>query len=266
VSDELELACKVAVVTGASRGLGREIALGLARRGARVALAARSMDDLQAVENAIVSVGGTAVAAATDVTRPESVRALAETVELRLGPPSILVNAAGIFGPIGLIKDTDPERWVETLLVNAVGPYLTCRALVGGMIEGGWGRIVNVSSAGSLYPPGPLDSAYVTSKVTLNQLTRHLAAELEGTGVTANVIHPGDVTTDMYRYIRDTVEAMGPEADEYREWSRVVARTGGDPPEKAVALVLGLLSDAAASVNGRFVFIEDPLQGTLPSW
>jgi NAD(P)-dependent dehydrogenase (short-subunit alcohol dehydrogenase family) len=266
VGNELELEGKVAVVTGASRGLGREIALGLARHGAQVALAARRAEDLRDVELAILSRGGTAAAVVTDVANLESVRALKEAVENRLAAPSILVNAAGIFGPMGPIKDTDPESWIETLLVNAVGPYLTCRALVGSMLERGFGRIVNVSSAGSLYPPGPLDSAYVTSKVALNQLTRHLAAELEGTGVTANVIHPGDVTTDMYAYIRDTAQAMGPEAEEYREWARMLAETGGDPPEKAVALVLSLVREDAGGVNGRFLFIEEPLQGTLPSW
>ena len=81
------------------------------------------------------------------------------------------------------------------------------------MIDAGWGRIVNVTSAASLHPPGPLNSAYATAKVALNQLTRHLAAEIAGTGVTANVIHPGDVKTDMWADIRDRVAVMGPEAE-----------------------------------------------------
>ena len=76
------------------------------------------------------------------------------------------------------------------MMVNMVSHYLTCRAFVGGMIDQGWGRIVNVTSANALHPPGPLHSAYATSKAALNHFTRHLAAEVKGTGVTANVIHP----------------------------------------------------------------------------
>ena len=109
-------------------------------------------------------------------------------------------------------------------------------------------------------------SAYGTAKVALNQFTRHLAAEIAGSGVTANVIHPGDVKTDMWADIRDRVAVMGSEADAYRQWASWVEATGGDPPEKAVALVLRLISDAGAAINGRFNWIEDPLQAPIPSW
>jgi NAD(P)-dependent dehydrogenase (short-subunit alcohol dehydrogenase family) len=237
---------KVAVVTGASRGLGREIAQALGERGAEVAAVARTAERFRA-----------------DVGRPDEVERVARQIRTELGPPTILVNAAGVFGPIALIKDSDPAEWVRTIMVDAVAAYLTSRAFVRGMIDAGWGRIVSLTSAASLHPPGPLNSAYATAKAALNQFTRHLAAELAGTGVTANVIHPGDVKTQMWADIRDRIQGLGPEADAYRQWVEWVEETGGDPPHKAVDLVLRIID---GDVSGRFLWIEEPLQPPIPSW
>ena len=151
----------------------------------------------------VASVARSAARFTADVSDPADVARLKATVEAELGQPTVLINAAGIFGPIALVKDGDPKEWVETIMIDAVGPYLVSRAFLGGMVDAGWGRIVNLSSAASLHTPGPMNSAYGTAKVALNQFTRHLAAELEGTGVTANVIHPGDVKTAMWADIRD---------------------------------------------------------------
>lgn len=256
-----DLTGKVAVVTGAGRGVGRAISLALAASGARVALVARSADQLHETAATIAAAGGVAQVFALDVTRPPDVlEGLKSGVEALWGSPQILVNCAGIFGPIDLLKDSDPARWIETMTVNTIGPYLTCRAFVGGMIAVGWGRIVNATSAASLHPPGPLNSAYATSKVALNQMTRSLAAELDGSGVTANVFHPGDLKTAMWRQIKERAEAMGPAGQGYREWAGWVERTGGDPPEKAAALVLRLAGDDSAQINGQFLWIEGGLQ------
>jgi len=257
---------RIAVVTGAGRGLGRHIALALAGDGASVALVARSREQLAQTECEIRDAGGVAQAFAADVSRIESVETLQREVESALGRAVILINAAGVFGPIQLIKDSDPQSWLETLSINTCGSYLTSRAFMNGMIEERWGRIVNVSSAAALHPPGPLNSAYGTSKAALNQFTRHLAAELEGTGVTANVIHPGEVKTEMWGYIQDEVMQLGPEGEAYRTWVRWVDETGGDPPEKAAALVLRLMSTATDSISGEFLWIEDGLQKPIPHW
>ncbi len=257
---------RVAVVTGAGRGLGRAVATALAQRGHPVVGVSRDPAQLAETADAIRAAGGRMVSRAADVADPDAVEALADFVHEQLGPPSILVNAAGVFGPIAMIRDTDPRAWVQTVMIDGIAPYLTTRQFVGGMIDAGWGRIVNVTSAASLHPPGPLNSAYGTAKVALNQLTRHLAAEIEGTGVTANVIHPGDVKTDMWQDIHDRVMVMGPEADAYKQWAAWVAETGGDPPHKAVDLVLRLTSDEGADVNGRFCWVDDPLQAPIPSW
>ena len=257
---------KVAVVTGAGRGLGRQTALNLAAHGATVVAVARNAEQVRQTELTITLAGGVARAIPTDISQLASVERLKKEVEQRFGPVSILVNAAGIFGPIQLIQDSHPGRWLETIAVNLIGPYFTCRTFVGGMIQNRWGRIINFTSAAALHPPSPLNSAYATSKVALNQFTRHLAVELEGTGVTANVVHPGDVKTEMWATIRAEAERLGPEGEAYRKWVRWVEQTGGDDPQKAADLILRLLSDEAASITGQFLWIEGGLQSPIPSW
>ena len=260
----------VSVVTGAGRGLGREVAIALAARGDVVALVARSADQLRETQRLIAERGtdgrGAAHVFPADVCDATAVTAMADAVARQLGPVSVLVNAAGVFGPIQLIKDSDPARWIATIQANVIGPYLTCRAFLNGMLAQRWGRIVNFSSAAALHPPGPLNSAYGTSKVALNQFTRHLAAEIDGTGITANVIHPGDVKTEMWADIRDQANALGPEAEAYRKWVEWVEQTGGDDPRKAADLVRRLTGPEGGSINGRFLWIEGGLQQPIPSW
>ena len=236
---------RIAVVTGASRGVGCAIADALAGAGVTVARVARSAGDYRA-----------------DISQPEDVARLAREIRHDLGVPTILVNAAGVFGPIALLKDGDPRAWLDTIAIDLGGPYLCCRTFLPGMLETGWGRIVNVSSAATLHPPGAFNSAYGTAKVALNQLTRHLAAEIAGSGVTANVIHPGDVKTEMWADIRSQVASVEG-ADACRDWVEWVGSTGGDPPEKAGELVLRILESDA---NGRFLWIEEPLQQPIASW
>lgn len=257
---------RIAVVTGGGRGLGRQAAIGLAATGATVVAVARSEGQLAETAGLAGDGAGRIVAMPADVTDRASVKALADRIGSELGRPTILVNAAGWFGPIALIHESDPEDWIRTVNVLALAPYLTVHAFLGGMLAEGWGRIVNVTSAASLHPPGPLNSAYATGKVALNQLTRHLAAEIAGTGVTANVIHPGDVRTEMWRDIRDRVASMGPIAEAYRAWASWVDESGGDPPAKAVDLILRLTSDAGGDRNGEFCWIDEPLQAPIPSW
>jgi NAD(P)-dependent dehydrogenase (short-subunit alcohol dehydrogenase family) len=257
---------RIAVVTGGGRGLGRGAALGLAAAGATVVAVARNEAQLAETAGLAGDGPGRVIPIAADVADIDAVMALGDRVRAEVGTPTILVNAAGVFGPIALIHESDPHDWIRTVQVDAMAPYLTTRAFLAGMLAEGWGRIVNVTSAASLHPPGPLNSAYGTAKVALNQLTRHLAAEIAGSGVTANVIHPGDVRTDMWADIRDKVAVLGPIAEGYAAWVKWVDETGGDPPQKAVDLILRLTSDAGGSINGLFNWIEDPLQAPIPSW
>ena len=156
-------------------------------------------------------------------------------------------------------------------MVNTIAPYLLCRAFAEGMIRLGWGRIVSVTSAAALHEPGPINSAYGTSKAALNQFTRHLAAELAGSGVTANVIHPGDVKTEMWADIREKARGLGPEAARYQEWADWVEATGGDDPEKASDLIEALLGERAGDdqrtlpLDPRRAAGADPELGRFPA-
>ncbi len=265
MSTSPNLSGRVAVVTGASRGLGKTIALALAKRGATVALVARSESALREVEGEIRNGGGSAISMTADLMQPSAADDVKRGVTHALGAAHILVNAAGMFGPIALVQDGDADAWMATQMLNVNAPYLLCRAFVPGMLGASWGRIVNISSAAALHSPGPLNSAYAVSKVALNRLTRALAVEIEGSGVTANVIHPGDVKTEMWADIRDQATAL-PSAAGYREWVKWVEETGGDSPEKAANLVVKLCADDSVNINGQFLWIEDGLQKPIASW
>jgi NAD(P)-dependent dehydrogenase (short-subunit alcohol dehydrogenase family) len=256
----------VAVVTGAGSGVGEVTAKALAARGVRVALVGRTMAKLARVQESIREAGGEAESFPSDVADPAQVEALKEAVMARFGDPQVLFNGAGLHCELVPIGETTPSRWIETFQVNAIGPYLTCRAFMGGMIRCGWGRIVNVTSASSLGEPGHVGAVYALSKVTLNHFTRQLAAELAGTGVTANVLHPGEVKTEMWAAIKaDASRRSGPGRNALN-WVGLVEETGGDPPERTAELVIDLLTSAGDAVNGQFLWIRDGLQKPKPTW
>ena len=204
-------------MTGASGGVGAAIAVSLADHGADVLITGRSAERLRETASAIERrTRRSPVVIVADVTDVENVQHLRSEATAAFGSVGVLVNSAGIYGQLATIAHSDARTWIETLHTNTVGPYLTCRAFVSDMVKAGWGRIVNVSSAASFGQPTLLDSAYVTSKVALNQMTRHLAVGLEGTGVTANVIHPGTLMTGMYFDIKAKIaerEAHPPALD-----------------------------------------------------
>ena len=255
-----------AVVTGAGSGVGQAVARELGWRGVQIALVGRRSEKLLQVQKTIQQKGGTAACFPCDVSDPDQVSWLASAVTARFGDPQVLFNSAGIHCEIVPIAESTPERWLQTLQVNVAGTYLTCRLFMGGMLRSGWGRIINVSSAASLGEPGGVGSIYQLSKVTVNHFTRQLAAELEGTGVTANALHPGEVKTEMWASIQaDALSRTGPGRSALN-WTSWVQETGGDPPEKTAEVVLELLSPAGDGVNGQFLWIRDGLQKSRKAW
>jgi len=193
------LAGRVAVVTGASRGIGAATAEAMAAAGARVVLAARDSAALDAVAARISGLGGEATAVPTDVSKPADADRLVAAAE-RLGPPAALVCAAGDLTQAPF-ADTTPEIWAETLAVNLTGTFLCCRAAFVPMRQAGEGRIITIASLSGVYATEkfPGLAAYNVSKYGIIGLTEAIAVEGKEHGISAICISPGAVDTEMLR-------------------------------------------------------------------
>lgn len=200
---------KTAIVTGASRGIGRAIATTLADLGVSVALAARSEQALRAVQSEIADRGGIAAAFPTDIASEEDIAALvADTIE-RFGGLDILVNNAATV-IVKRLAETSTEEWDRIMAVNARGPFLTCRHAVPHLRKNERSWIINIGSV--LAFKGYVDhGAYTASKHAVMGLSKTLARELAGDGVRVHVIHPGGVDTAM-RFDEDRAALMQPQA------------------------------------------------------
>lgn len=234
---------KIALVTGASRGLGEGAARALAREGAAVMLLARDGDLAQKVASEIVAAGGKAEALACDVSDYPSVeRAVADTRQ-RLGGLDILVNNAGVIEPIAEIAASDPAVWARNIQINLIGAYYVVRAVLDRMLQNG-GTIINVSS-GAAYRPLEGWSSYCSAKAGLAMLTRSLM--LETTGVRIFGFSPGTIDTDMQVKIR---------ASGLSQVSQI-PRGNLSPVEHAVSGLLYLCNDVSDDLRGQDVSMRD---------
>jgi len=244
---EIKLTGKTALITGASKGLGKAIALALGRAGARLALVARNRDTLQTVAAELRKQGAESEVFVADVTREADVQRLQQETSARLGTIQILVNNAGVNIRKSLI-DFTLDEWRTVLDTNLTGVFLTCRAFVPQMKGQGYGRILNLTSIMS-HVSLAQRSAYCASKAGLLGLTKALALELTAEKITVNGISPGPFATEM-----NTPILQNPEANA-QFVSRIPAGRWGEVSEVG-QLALYLCSDAAGFITGTDVLID----------
>ncbi len=218
---------KVALVTGAGTGLGRAIAQGLAQEGAAVALAGRRESKLQETKDLIDQAGGTAGIFVADVGVVSDVDTLVQAVQLEFGPIDILINNAGYFPENIFTHEQTPTDWDRVISTNLRGPFLLTRAVMPGMMDANFGRIVNVSAPLKHMPQA---AAYSCSKSALDALTKATAFEHRDQDILVTAIEPPFCDTEMH--------------------------TGGAPPEVVVPTILDLVSPQSETRTGRIVKIE----------
>ena len=246
----VDLAGQVALVTGASQGLGRAIAETLAAAGAAVALVARSADKLAEVAAGIQAAGGRAEAFPCDVTKGEDIQRVVDAVMEKLGRLDILVNNAGVTRDTLLPRMSD-EEWDQVLTTNLRAPFLFMRAVSRPIVQQRYGRIVNVASVSGLIG-NPGQANYSASKAGLVGLTRTVAKELAGRKITVNAVAPGFIASDM-------TAALGPALlDEVKK--RVPAKRLGEAWEIAEA-VLFLAAPSSGYITAQTLVVDGGLIG-----
>lgn len=245
---------RVALITGGGRGIGAATARLLSRRGASVAIASRTEEEVASVAREIGASGGAAIPIVLDVADEGSVSRAFERVRSGLGPVDILVNNAGTPGVPLQVADMAPSDWRRVFEVNVTGAFLCAREAMPQMVSGSWGRIVNVSSAAARHPMAGM-SAYGASKAALDQLTRVLALEGEPHNIVATGVYPGVVNTRMQEESRSFSPALvGKQLHRmfqgYRDYGML------RPPEEPAELISYLCTDNATRLNGHIMRVE----------
>ncbi len=243
-----DLTGQIAIVTGASRGLGRGIALALARCGAKIACVARNTEKLDETVEAIAQAGGTATAFGCDVADAQQVNEVVERVVEQWEGVHILVNNAGITRDT-LIPRMQDDEWDGVIATNLRGPFLFIRAVTRPMMRGRYGRIINMASVSGLMG-NPGQSNYSASKAGLIGLTRSAARELASRSITVNAVAPGFIDTEMTAALGEAV------IEEVKK--RVPVKRLGAVDEVAES-VLFLASAAAAYITGTVLVVDGGL-------
>ena len=252
----MKLQGRNALITGASQGLGKQIARQFLAEGASVAICARDADHLESTRGELAAVGRKIVARACDVSSESEVNALVQFAEGALGPLNILVNNAGIYGPMGASETVDWQEWIRTIEINLYGVLLPCRALIPKFKKAGRGKIVILSGGGATGPL-PFISAYAASKAAVVRLMETLAEELREYAIDINAIAPGALNTRLL----DEALAAGPDKLGEAFYGRALKQreSGGVPLEKGARLAVYLASAESDGISGKLISAQwDP--------
>jgi NAD(P)-dependent dehydrogenase (short-subunit alcohol dehydrogenase family) len=252
----------VALVTGAGRGIGQRLACSLAAAGAAVGLVARSDDELTRTRKLIEGTGGIAATARADVTDAAGLEAAIDDLRRQLGRFDLLVNNAGVLGPIGPLWEVDADAWWTTMDVNVRGIVLCTKHVLPDMITAGRGRIINVTSQAGVHR-WPLVSAYSVSKAAVVKLTENLALEISRHGISVFSVHPGLLPIGM----AETFAAYEPTTSherQVRNWAFTELAEGrGAEPTEAIELLLRLAAGDGDRLSGRHLSVHDDLDIVL---
>jgi NAD(P)-dependent dehydrogenase (short-subunit alcohol dehydrogenase family) len=244
----------VALVTGASRGIGRATAIALAEDGFRVALLARSAAGLRETRELVEGRGGTALDFVADVTDAGVVEETVSAVGERLGPVGVLVNNAGSLRALGPLWEVQPDDWWADVTTSLGGAYNLCRTVVPGMIERRRGRIVNVTSYAALRP-APYQSGYACGKAAIAALTEALATSLADHGIAAFSVAPGFTATELTRQLT--------ESEAGRRWFPGEGEREPLDAASTAELIVRLASGSADALSGRLLHTLDDLDVLL---
>ena len=247
----MKLAGKKAVVTGASQGLGRDIAMLFAKEGADLLLCARNGPELKTVQHEIQSVTSSKVLAeAIDISLERDVHRLASVAEGELGGVDVLVCNAGVYGPKGPIDELDWLAWVEAININLLGTVLCCRVFLALLRRSRRGKVIILSGGGATKPLPNL-SAYAASKAAVVRFAETLAEEVKANGIDVNSVAPGALNTRMLQEVLDA----GPEkvGKPFYDASLKQLNSGGTPLEKGASLCLYLASEESNGITGKLI-------------
>ena len=246
----MKLQGRVAIVTGGGRGLGRSVALAFGKQGAKVVLAARTLEEIDHVAEELRSLKKEAIAVPTDVSNEDQVNHLVKMTLEAFGTIDILVNNAGSRGPIGPIHQISLSDWEETLKVNLTGAFLCTKAVLPVLMEKREGKIINVATT---LTPRPNLTPYMVAKAGLIHFTKQLSRELKDYNVQVNVIHPGVMDTRMQEEIRKAgVKAIGTDMFERLKEEGILHL-----PDEPAKLILFLASKAADGITGEYLSFDD---------
>ncbi len=251
---DMNLAGRSAIITGANQGLGRAIAMGYVQAGASVLLVARGEELLRQVQDELrplaTAPGQRVLIKCGDVSSPEDCVEIVKHAADAMTNLSILVNNAGIYGPMGNLEDVDWTQWVKAVQINLFGTVLMCRTVIPTFRKQTYGKIINLSGGGATAPL-PRISSYAASKAAVVRLTETLAEELRLAHVDVNAIAPGALNTRLL----DEVLAAGPEKVGQDFYNRSLKQRdeGGAPLEKGVAIAVFLGSANSDGITGRLL-------------